>query len=472
MILWKRYSVILSSEIVLSLLLAYLATAYSFRYPMLETWQDYTGWSEMSIASTSLLLSVYTLILITRLLHRRTGANNRVEERLFRLALFVLLTAVAAMYFGTDFWENAAQKLTPATPLIGCFANLAAGMGFINLAMGFAGLLSGLHFSRVVSRVYDWRGIVVRVNLKQLSELARIEERSAYTTTVELVTPYPECSEIEGKVISGPLSGIRGPASFEIIGSGHAAILLSASKEGNDIVSALRYIYHSLRTHRISEPLPLNLLAPRLYLAAAYAIYNDNEFCSLHEFEKSNDTLSHMASCLTGLRKDCVGHVQFLVRQKRYDSIASRLIENLQYSMTTDPQTLRSYKASKQLTLVNEIVRKTTGPTYAVAINVLAWSPTRQSAETTIEAICQSIALQGMFGFIMTKRVNAFDMCRHVQAHEPYRELPMTNHDLANLIHMPVHPCRGMRIIRSSPKPAGSLPPEGEDSLSSGWELP
>jgi hypothetical protein len=473
---WKKPSLRFTSEVLISLALTYLLTAFSFHSSAAKIWQDYIALGLCGIEAMTFPAVILVLVLLGTLLRRRTGASARFERRLSRLALTVLATGLGALWLGTDFFQNVALMVTSSTSLIGYFATAVRVMSLINLAMGFTAVLSGLHFSGVLSWFHDWRGRVVRLDLKHLTELARIERRGPQMTTVELVTPYPESSHIEGldggRALSGPLGGIRGPASFELIGSKNGVVLLSASKWQNDIVNALKRIYHSLRIHRISEPLPLGLLAPRQYLAAAFGIYSDNEFCSLQEFDKSNDLLSHLASCLADFEEGCLGHVQFLVRRRSYDSIASRLIENLQQGMTTDPQTVWSYGATRRSSIVNEIARKTTSPTFAVAINILAWGPTRQAAEATVEAICQTITLQGKFGFIKTKHVNAFDMCHHLQAHEPYRELPMTNRELANIIHMPVHPCRGMRIVRSGPKPAGSLPPEDEDGINSGWELP
>jgi hypothetical protein len=466
----SRQVKILVVEVLLCLGLAYILTACPFRYERFSL--PAPGgflpleWSALSLVGLSLLPLAWSLRILLRLGRQRTGASDRFERRLSVVSFKILVVASVTLYFVTDLWKNVLGAFLSATHPFDPLVDYPSDVELMIFALGFFWLLLPFHFMRPISFI-DSFGRPIRLDERRYRQLRRI----AYSHPMavwELLTPYPECAEVEPKAIGGPLGGIKGLASLELIGCRDAVSVLSCSKKNhaNDMLRALSTIYESLRTCRFS---PHRAMTPTIgqYVAAAHAIFSDNEFCSLEDFEKCNDVLSRVANSLATLHKGCGGHLQIVIRRKSYDSIVSRVIRGMRVR-SVDGQPARL--PSELRPIAHEIERKVSLPSFGVGINVLAWAPSPRLAMATLDAICQAVAVQGKYGFLMMKRTDAYDMSRHVYARKSYCELPFSNRELENLVHVPVRPCRGMRIVRSSPRGAGR-PASDEESVRIGWEL-
>lgn len=457
----------LSVEAGFCLALAYALTTYPFRYGELVPQGNLWAPTALSLAGLSLLPLPYSLRPLVRLIRVRTGANERLERRLSTLSLEVFMVASITLYFATDLWDNIVWKVVTATPLIDRLAGAVPDLRLAIFCIGFVWLLIPFHFTDVASFI-NRRRRVVRISVRKMRKMFDTVERSPWRLS-ELVTPYPQCSEVEPNSIVGLLGAVEGHAGMELVGCRNAVAILSAWKEGDsDYISrALSLTYDSMKA---CDFLPTRGMMVKVghYVAGAYGSFSENELCSLQDFEKSNDVLSNVANVMTHLDKGCGGRFQVIIKRKSYRSIASRMLRRITPAYETrEPSSMPTEPGR----VADEIRRKTSLPTFSVAINVLAWAPTPQLAEATLEAICSAITLHGDYGFIMMKRAHGYDMCRHVYARKAYRELPFSNKELANLIHMPVKPCRGLPIVQSSPRAAGRFSEADEDGVKVGWEL-
>jgi len=456
------------AELAFCLPVAYFLTTYPYRYGELVPWGEFPALLTVpSLALLSLSPIFLSLRPIVHLVRQRAGANDRIERQLSTISLKAFLVACITLYFGADFWQNILWKTLVTAPWIGSLVGSIPDLRFPIFFVGLVLLLIPFHFMNPTSFIHQ-RTPITYMDVRTIRRLHRIANRSPWRLS-ELVTPYPECAEVQVNSIVPLLSGIRGPASLEIVGCRNTVAILSGRKQGDyyDLSRALALVYRSMRTCDFVETRDLAVRVGH-YVAAAYATFSDNELCSLHDFDKSNDILSNLGSVLTNLEKGCGGHIQVIFSRRSYDSHASRMLRSI--ARTSDTQH-PAHLPSELRRIALEIRRKTSQPTFSVGINVLAWAPTPQLAESTLEAICQTISLHGDYGFIHMKRANGYDVCRHAYLHKPRGELPLSNRELSNLIHLPSRPGRGLPIVRSSPGTAGRSSPTAEDDVKAGWEL-